>query len=326
VTHVASKVRRPHFSAAFGDADHGAQCGSDPEPGGKSNTAQPAPRNQDYYVIDETSQQESTRPRGGSLGAPAVEPRTPGDVATFPATRLHRATELLTLALGGAVRAGSVVRFRDEHYVIVPIEEVPTLEHGEAVAVYGRFSVAEWKPQARVPTLLLKSEPRSLQVWTSAGVARHLLQVERTELIVAPLFAAPMPFLAFGTLAHLDRVSGVRVEHSARLVTYDPFRSSARPVAAPAERRATPPITRSTPTTDRAGAPPAPDKPAELHQLPTRPTRRTNSGSGATLSVEKPTSGNRAGLQLSQRKTLLRSVVARLVSVWAWLNGKDPGE
>jgi hypothetical protein len=139
----------------------------------------------------------------------------PIDAAPAGATPVA-ARELLIQALNRALPSHSTVHFRGQDHAVVAAGDVHLHEDGAPLAVYGRFTEAEW--HAAAGRLVLKATTRSVQVWATSAVPRRLFQVEENREISTPTLSKPVPFLAFGTLKKLGPTCGIPVFRSDSLV------------------------------------------------------------------------------------------------------------
>lgn len=139
---------------------------------------------------------------------------------------------LLVQALNRAVPAGSQVQVGGRTYAIVAAADLHLRSDGDAVAVYGRLSEAEWNEQSG--RLTLRATPRTVQIWATAGVPRALLGFALGEAVEAPLIRKPVPFLVFGTLRKLAGVCGIPVIRSTSIELLQPLTFSLRVLSAEA--------------------------------------------------------------------------------------------
>ncbi|MEY4508800.1 MAG: hypothetical protein RLZZ450_922 [Pseudomonadota bacterium] len=144
------------------------------------------------------------------IGTAAVLPTAPRG------TELADARELLIQALNRAVPARCTINFRGQDHAVVADSDVHAYEDGAQLAVYGRFTEAEW--HAASGRLVLKATPRTVQVWATSSVPRRLFQVASNREITTPVLNKPVPFLAFGTLKKLGPTCGMPVFRSDSLV------------------------------------------------------------------------------------------------------------
>lgn len=152
--------------------------------------------------------------RGGPTDA-APEGATPAD-----------ARELLIQALNRALPSHATIHFRGQDHAVVAAGDVHSHSDGAPLAVYGRFTEAEWHGAAG--RLVLKATTRTVQVWATSAVPRRLFQVEGNREISTPVLAKPVPFLAFGMLKKLGPTCGIPVFRSDSLVLLQPLSLPAR--------------------------------------------------------------------------------------------------
>lgn len=136
------------------------------------------------------------------------------------------ARELLIQALNRALPTHSTIHFRGQDHAVVAAGDVHHHEEGAPLAVYGRFTEAEWHGAAG--RLVLKATTRSVQVWATSAVPRRLFQVDSNREISTPVLSKPVPFLAFGTLKKLGPTCGIPVFRSDSLVLLQPLTLPAR--------------------------------------------------------------------------------------------------
>jgi len=169
-----------------------------------------------FYFISGTPEPSAGAQRLARLGLASPTRSEVSAPAEPRGTLLADARQLLIQGLNRALPTPSVVHYRGQDYAVVAAAELHEFNDGERVAVYGRFSEAEWNDASG--RLTLKATPRSVQVWATSAVPRQLLQVESTAALEPPVLAKPVPFLAFGTLRRLGPTCGIPVIRSDSLV------------------------------------------------------------------------------------------------------------